>query len=80
MPVYDVVTLSIHFGMQHRASTHPHVCMLNTQAMDRAHRIGQKKEVQVFRFCTEMSIEEKVRTQKLAMPCCSGACDTWLCL
>ena len=31
------------------------------QAMDRAHRIGQKKEVQVFRFCTEHSIEEKVR-------------------
>lgn len=29
--------------------------------MDRAHRIGQKKEVQVFRFCTENSIEEKVR-------------------
>jgi SWI/SNF-related matrix-associated actin-dependent regulator of chromatin subfamily A member 5 len=28
--------------------------------MDRAHRIGQKKEVQVFRFCTENSIEEKV--------------------
>lgn len=30
------------------------------QAMDRAHRIGQKKEVQVFRFCIENSIEEKV--------------------
>lgn len=30
------------------------------QAMDRAHRIGQKKEVQVFRFCVESSIEEKV--------------------
>ena len=30
------------------------------QAMDRAHRIGQKKEVQVFRFCVENSIEEKV--------------------
>jgi hypothetical protein len=28
--------------------------------MDRAHRIGQKKEVQVFRFCVENSIEEKV--------------------
>ena len=28
--------------------------------MDRAHRIGQKKEVQVFRLCIENSIEEKV--------------------
>lgn len=33
---------------------------MDLQAMDRAHRIGQKKEVQVFRFCTEGSIEEKV--------------------
>ena len=30
------------------------------QAMDRAHRIGQRKEVKVFRFVTEDSIEEKV--------------------
>uniref|UniRef100_A0A7S0IUA5 Uncharacterized protein n=1 Tax=Calcidiscus leptoporus TaxID=127549 RepID=A0A7S0IUA5_9EUKA len=30
------------------------------QAMDRAHRIGQKKEVKVFRFVTADSIEEKV--------------------
>lgn len=28
--------------------------------MDRAHRIGQRKEVQVFRLCVENSIEEKV--------------------
>ncbi|CAD7696105.1 unnamed protein product [Ostreobium quekettii] len=33
---------------------------MDLQAMDRAHRIGQKKEVQVFRFCIESSIEEKV--------------------
>ncbi|XP_073526367.1 LOW QUALITY PROTEIN: uncharacterized protein [Phyllobates terribilis] len=33
---------------------------VDLQAMDRAHRIGQKKEVQVFRFCTEYTIEEKV--------------------
>jgi SWI/SNF-related matrix-associated actin-dependent regulator of chromatin subfamily A member 5 len=33
---------------------------MDLQAMDRAHRIGQKKEVQVFRFCVEHSIEEKV--------------------
>ena len=30
------------------------------QAMDRAHRIGQKKQVHVFRFITENAIEEKV--------------------
>ncbi|KAE8553452.1 chromatin remodeling complex Adenosinetriphosphatase [Talaromyces marneffei ATCC 18224] len=30
------------------------------QAMDRAHRIGQKKQVVVFRFVTEHAIEEKV--------------------
>ncbi|MEW5311445.1 MAG: hypothetical protein WDW38_003160 [Sanguina aurantia] len=33
---------------------------MDLQAMDRAHRIGQKKEVQVFRLCVENSIEEKV--------------------
>lgn len=33
---------------------------MDLQAMDRAHRIGQRKEVQVFRLCVENSIEEKV--------------------
>jgi len=33
---------------------------MDLQAMDRAHRIGQKKEVQVFRFCIANSVEEKV--------------------
>ena len=33
---------------------------MDLQAMDRAHRIGQKKEVQVFRFMTEDSVEVKV--------------------
>ncbi|XP_024528171.1 ISWI chromatin-remodeling complex ATPase CHR11 [Selaginella moellendorffii] len=33
---------------------------VDLQAQDRAHRIGQKKEVQVFRFCTQYTIEEKV--------------------
>lgn len=30
------------------------------QAMDRAHRIGQTKQVYVFRFVTENAVEEKV--------------------
>ncbi len=30
------------------------------QAMDRAHRIGQKKPVKVFRFVTEGTVEEKI--------------------
>ena len=30
------------------------------QAMDRAHRIGQKKQVRVFRLVTEKSVEEKI--------------------
>ncbi|ONK63429.1 uncharacterized protein A4U43_C07F15060 [Asparagus officinalis] len=33
---------------------------VDLQAQHRAHRIGQKKEVQVFCFCTEYPIEEKV--------------------
>lgn len=40
------------------------------QAMDRAHRIGQKKQVHVFRFVTENAVEEKVierATQKLRL-------------
>lgn len=40
------------------------------QAMDRAHRIGQKKQVKVFRFVTENAIEEKIierASQKLRL-------------
>lgn len=33
---------------------------VDLQAQDRAHRIGQKKQVKVFRFVTERTIEEKV--------------------
>ncbi|KAA0196820.1 hypothetical protein HAZT_HAZT008084 [Hyalella azteca] len=33
---------------------------MDVQAMDRAHRIGQKKQVRVFRFIHENSMEEKL--------------------
>lgn len=33
---------------------------MDLQAMDRAHRIGQKKEVRVFRLITEDSVEERI--------------------
>ncbi|CAG9859824.1 unnamed protein product [Phyllotreta striolata] len=33
---------------------------MDLQAMDRAHRIGQKKQVRVFRFITENTVEEKI--------------------
>ena len=32
--------------------------------MDRAHRIGQTKQVYVFRFITEGSVEERIRIYK----------------
>ncbi len=33
------------------------------QAQDRAHRIGQKKAVRIFRFITEKSVEEAILTR-----------------
>ena len=33
---------------------------MDLQAMDRAHRIGQEKQVRVFRFITENTVEEKI--------------------
>lgn len=33
---------------------------VDLQAMDRAHRIGQKKQVQIFRFITESTVEERI--------------------
>jgi SNF2 family DNA or RNA helicase len=34
--------------------------MMDAQAQDRAHRIGQKNEVRVFRLCTNTAVEEKI--------------------
>jgi len=33
---------------------------MDLQAIDRAHRIGQKKQVQVFRLCVENTVDEKI--------------------
>ena len=33
---------------------------VDLQAMDRAHRIGQTKQVRVFRFVTENTVEERI--------------------
>uniref|UniRef100_F1KRC8 Chromatin-remodeling complex ATPase chain isw-1 n=2 Tax=Ascaris suum TaxID=6253 RepID=F1KRC8_ASCSU len=33
---------------------------VDLQAMDRAHRIGQKKQVRVFRFITESTVDERI--------------------
>ncbi|KAI7821288.1 P-loop containing nucleoside triphosphate hydrolase protein, partial [Kickxella alabastrina] len=45
----------------------PHV---DTQAMARAHRIGQQKPVTIFKFVTANSVEERIvmaATKKLAL-------------
>lgn len=34
--------------------------MVEQQAMDRAHRIGQKKTVNIYKFITKNSVEEKI--------------------
>jgi SWI/SNF-related matrix-associated actin-dependent regulator of chromatin subfamily A member 5 len=39
---------------------HSIFAQVDLQAMDRAHRLGQKKPVQVFRFITEGTVEEKI--------------------
>lgn len=53
-----VSTQKLHcFGYPTGSDWNPHV---DAQAMDRAHRLGQKKPVQVFRFITEGTVEEKI--------------------
>ena len=43
-----------------RAHPWPRNPQADLQAMDRAHRIGQTKQVYVFRFITEGSVEERM--------------------
>ena len=45
--------------MRTHAHTHAHA-HTHIQAMDRAHRIGQKKPVTVFRMVTANSVEERM--------------------
>lgn len=57
---------------------------VDLQAQDRAHRIGQKKPVQVFRLITEGSVEEKILERAMVklkldamvvqQVCCACAC------
>ena len=55
---------------------------MDLQAMDRAHRIGQKKEVRVFRLITEGTVEEriiqkaeiKLRMDALVIQVCGSMC------
>ena len=39
--------------------------MMDLQAIDRAHRIGQTREVTVYRFITENTVEEKIRERQM---------------
>lgn len=55
---------------------------IENQAMDRAHRIGQKREVTVIRMITSMTIEEKIlrlheKKQKLSEEILDGTGDSW---
>lgn len=55
MPIFYVNCIVIHHGDEsHVYSSAIRNPQADLQAQDRAHRIGQKKEVQVFRFCTEV--------------------------
>ena len=47
-------------GAQEAAYHPPRNPQADLQAMDRAHRIGQTKQVYVFRFITEGSVEERM--------------------
>ena len=49
--------LYCNMGFSFRVDRNPQA---DLQAMDRAHRIGQTKQVYVFRFITEGSVEERM--------------------
>uniref|UniRef100_A0A0K0ESJ3 Cnd1 domain-containing protein n=1 Tax=Strongyloides stercoralis TaxID=6248 RepID=A0A0K0ESJ3_STRER len=73
-PTYDVLILSTHIGGVGLNLTGADVVIFfdhdwnpvkDLQAIDRAHRIGQKKNVMVYRLITKETIEEKVMNLQL---------------
>lgn len=52
--------LSLCFSVQVIFVEHDWSPMKDLQAMDRAHRIGQKKVVNVYRLITRATLEEKI--------------------
>lgn len=52
-----VISNAVSFNPKHTRSRNSRA---DLQAMDRAHRIGQTKQVYVFRFITEGSVEERM--------------------
>lgn len=53
-------TVSLYCSVRSDSLCLPRNPQADLQAMDRAHRIGQTKQVYVYRFITEESVEERM--------------------